>query len=40
MGDLLLLIPEVGNSFSWFSEWGLQYKLPVYILNILPRVVI
>jgi len=37
--DMLSLIPEVSSSFSWFSEWGLQCKLPAYILNILPRVV-
>ena len=40
IGDMLLLPLEVGGSFSQFPEWGLYYKLLVYILSILPRIVI
>ena len=32
MGGVLLLTLEVGGSLSWFSGWGLQYKLLSVIL--------
>ena len=37
--DMLSLILEIDSSFSWFSRWDSQCKLPVYILSILFKVV-